>query len=202
MDYSPPGSSVHGILQARILEWVGIFFSTDQVSPAVNPPITLQHLLIFKFHRRCSKKSENYHMTQQFYFRIWKRDSNVHVQRSIIHKTKCDTQTMGYYSALRKKANSDTCYSTDETWGHHANWNSESVSHSFLSHSVNPWMVARQASGSMELSRQEPWSGLPFPPPGNLPGPGIEPRSPALQSSPTLQADSLPSEPPRKPQEY
>ena len=63
-------------------------------------------------------------------------------------------------------------------------------------------MVARQAPLSMELSRQEPWSGLPFPPPGNLPGPGIEPRSPALQSSPTLQADSLSSEPPGKPQEY
>ena len=45
MDCSPPGSSVHGILQARILEWVGIFF-TDQVSPAVNLPKTLQHLNI------------------------------------------------------------------------------------------------------------------------------------------------------------
>ena len=44
------------------------------------------------------------------------------------------------------------------------------------------------------ISRQEYWSGLPFPPPGNLPNPGIEPRSPALQ------ADSLPPEPPGKPQ--
>ena len=44
----------------------------------------------------------------------------------------------------------------------------------------------------MEFSRQEYWSGFPFPSPGNLPDPGIEPRSP------TLQADSLPSEPPGK----
>ena len=46
------------------------------------------------------------------------------------------------------------------------------------------------------FSRQEYWSGLPFPSPGHLPDPGIEPGSPALQ------ADSLPSEPPRKPKQW
>ena len=40
-----------------------------------------------------------------------------------------------------------------------------------------PWTVARQAPLSMEFSRQEYWSGLPFPPPGDLPHPGIEPAS-------------------------
>ena len=45
----------------------------------------------------------------------------------------------------------------------------------------------------MEFSRQEYWSGLPCPPPGELPNPGIKPRSP------TLQTDFLPSEPPGKP---
>ena len=53
-----------------------------------------------------------------------------------------------------------------------------------------PWTIAHQAPPSMGLSRQEYWSGLPFPSPGDLPDPGIEPRSPALQ------ADALPSEPP------
>ena len=57
---------------------------------------------------------------------------------------------------------------------------------------VTPWTVAHQASLSMKFSRQEYWSGLPFPSPGDLPDPGIEPRSPSLQ------ADSLPSEPPGK----
>ena len=57
---------------------------------------------------------------------------------------------------------------------------------------MTPWIVAHQAYLSMEFSRQEYWSGLPFPPPGDLLNPGIEPRSP------TLQVDSLPSEPPRK----
>ena len=57
-----------------------------------------------------------------------------------------------------------------------------------------PWTVAYQAPPSMGFSRQECWSGLPFPSPGDLPDPGIEP------GSPTLQADALSSEPPGKPQ--
>ena len=43
-----------------------------------------------------------------------------------------------------------------------------------------PWTVAYQAPPSMGFSRQAYWSGVPFPPPRDLPGPGIEPRSPAL----------------------
>ena len=46
---------------------------------------------------------------------------------------------------------------------------------------VTPWTVARQAPLSMGFSRQEYWNGLPFPPPGNLPNPGIKPRFPVLQ---------------------
>ena len=57
---------------------------------------------------------------------------------------------------------------------------------------VTPWTVAHQAPPSMGFSRQEYWSGLPFPSPGGLPDPGIEP------GSPTLQADASPSEPPGK----
>ena len=58
----------------------------------------------------------------------------------------------------------------------------------------NPWTLAHQASPSMGFSRQEYWSGLPFPSPRDLPDPGIKPRSPALQ------ADALTSEPPGKPE--
>ena len=57
-----------------------------------------------------------------------------------------------------------------------------------MSDSAIPWTVAYTAPLSMEFSRQEYWSGLPFPSPGDLPDPGIEPGSPALQ------ADALPSE--------
>jgi len=45
---------------------------------------------------------------------------------------------------------------------------------------VNSWTVARQAPLSMGSPRQEYWSGLPFPSPGDLPDPGIEPTLPAL----------------------
>ena len=55
---------------------------------------------------------------------------------------------------------------------------------------ATPWTVAYQAPLSMEFSRQEYWSGLPFPSSRDLPDPGPEPKSPALQ------ADTLPSEPP------
>ena len=55
---------------------------------------------------------------------------------------------------------------------------------------VTPWTVAHQVPLSKEFSRQEYWSGLPCPSPGDLSDPGIKPRSPALG------ADSLTSEPP------
>ena len=63
-----------------------------------------------------------------------------------------------------------------------------------LSHVLfaTPWTVAYQAPPSIGFSRQEYGSGLPFPSPGHLPDPGIEPRSPALE------ADALTSEPPGK----
>ena len=57
---------------------------------------------------------------------------------------------------------------------------------------ATPWTTAHQAPPFMGLSRQEYWSGLPFPSPGDLPDPGIEPGAPALE------ADTLPSEPPGK----
>ena len=73
-------------------------------------------------------------------------------------------------------------------------WLSEQVKS--LSHVrlfATPWTVDYQALQSMGFSRQEYWSGLPFPSPGDLPNSGIEPGSPALQ------ADALLSEPPGKP---
>ena len=66
----------------------------------------------------------------------------------------------------------------------------------YLSHVqffATPWTVAHQDALSMEFSRQECWTGLLFPSPGDFPNPGIVPGSPALQ------ADSLPTEQPRKP---
>ena len=61
---------------------------------------------------------------------------------------------------------------------------------------MTPWTAAHQAPQSMGFSRQEYWSGLPFPSPGDLPDPGIEPGSPALE------ADALTSEPAGKPYSF
>ena len=58
---------------------------------------------------------------------------------------------------------------------------------------ATPWTIACQAPLYMEFSRQEYWGGLPFPSPRDLPNPGIE------HTSPALQADSLPFEPSEKP---
>ena len=69
-------------------------------------------------------------------------------------------------------------------------WKVKSLSHVWLF--VTPWTVAYQAPRSMGFSRQEYWSWLPFPSPGDLPNPGIETGSPALQT------DALLSEPPGK----
>ena len=55
---------------------------------------------------------------------------------------------------------------------------------------ATPWTIAHQTPPSMGFSRQEYWSGLPFPSPGDIPDPGIKSRSPVLQ------ADTLTSEPP------
>ena len=57
---------------------------------------------------------------------------------------------------------------------------------------ATPWTIAYQAPQFMEFSRQEYWSGLPFPSSQDLPDPGIDPGSSALR------ADALPSEPPGK----
>ena len=72
-------------------------------------------------------------------------------------------------------------------------WKSESEVAQSCSTLCDPMDLAYQASPSMGFSRQEYWSGLPFPSPGNLPNPGIEPGSPALQT------EALPCEPPGKP---
>ena len=69
-----------------------------------------------------------------------------------------------------------------------AKWSCSVVSNSL----ATPWTIAYQAPLSMGFSRQEYWNGLPFPSPGDLPNPGIEPKSPSLQ------AEALTSEPPGK----
>ena len=76
----------------------------------------------------------------------------------------------------------------------HIRTESESVCCSVMSNSLHDPMDCNPTGSSVHgISRQEYWSGLPFPSPVDLPNPGIKPRSP------TLKTDSLPAEPPGKP---
>ena len=115
MDYNPPGSSVHEILQARIPEWVAVLFSRGSSRPR--------------------DWTEIYHIAGRF-FTVWApREA---------HKVKSLSRVQPF---------------------------------------VTPWTVAYQVPPSMGFSRQEYWSRLPFPSPGDLPNPGIEPRSPTLREA-------------------
>ena len=64
---------------------------------------------------------------------------------------------------------------------------------------ATPWTVAHQDPLSLGFSRQKYWTGLPCPPPGDPPNPGIEPAPNHAFCAPTLQADCLPAEPLGKP---
>ena len=136
MDCSLLGSSIRGVLQARIVEWVAMPSSRGSSQP-----------------RDWTQVS---HIAGRF-FTIW---------------------------ATREASQPPLFFSMKES--------ESEVAQSCLT-LCDPWTVAHQAPPSMGFSRQEYWSGLPFPSPGDLPDPGIEPRSP------TLQADALTSAPPGKP---
>ena len=127
-DGSPPGSSVPGILQTRILQWLAISFSLQFLIPSA---FQFLQILIFI-------------MLKSFH-------------NNIKPLTQC----------LKVKVKLLSCVQLFAT----------------------QWTVAHQAPPSMEFSRQEYQSGLPFPSQGDLPDPRIE------HWSPTLRADALPSEP-------
>ena len=135
MDCSLSGSSVHGIFQGRILEWVVMLSSRGFTDPGIelssSATLESQAGTLLLSHQGSPK----WGYTSNFYFLTFKK----------------------------------------------------SLSHVRLF--ATPWTVAYQASPSMGFSRQEYWSGLPFPSPGDLLNPGIEPGSPALE------ADALTSEP-------
>ena len=125
MDRSPPGSSAHGILQARVLEWVAISFSTES---------------------------------------SWPKDQThtSHIGRQVLYHWTTKKVHIFHYFTLKEIQRKKV----------------KLLSHVQLF--VTPWAVAYQVSPSMGFSRQEYWSGLPFPSLGDLPDPGIEPGSPTL----------------------
>ena len=159
MNCSPPGSSVHGILLARTLQWVVMPSSTFS-SWSWNRTHGLLHLLHCRQILYCWTIRAAH--SKSSLFESCPKNCEVH---------NLHTSTLWLWQP--------SLFSWKWKW-----------SHSVVSESLwPPWTIVYQASLSMGFSRQEYWSGLPFPSLGDLPDPGIKPRSPALQ------ADALPSEP-------
>ena len=119
-------------------------------------------------------------------FLLWMMISNLHrrLENSVRNPVLC------HLPSLTTLTQPVLCH-----FSHHSQtaWVLTCSSHGWLS--ATPWTVACKAPPSIGLSRQEYWSGLPCPPPGDAPDPGIDPSSPA---SPAFQSDYLSSDPPGK----
>ena len=164
MDYSLPGSSILGIFQARVLEWVAISFSRGSSQPRDQTQVS--HIV----GRLPSSQGQKSGGAQR---------KALEVEQEARGKSKCREVLSMDLASFQ-------------------NWPAPCCAVLCLGARscptlATPQTAAHQASLSMGFSRQEDWSGLPCPPPGDLPNPGIKLRSPALQ------ADSLPAELPGKP---
>ena len=153
MDCSPPDSSVHGILQARILEWVALPSSRDLPDPAIKPrsPTLQADSLPSEPPRQLHTKIQNAFCFKQ----IRSEDENIRGLKKLV--TLCPK---AYFTPLLLFAAVQSL--------------------SPVQFFATLWTVAHQAPLSMGFPRQEYWSRLPFPSPEDLPSPGIEPTSPAL----------------------
>ena len=143
MDCSPPGSSVHGISQARILEWVAISYSRGSSWPRDWTHVSWCSWIgrwIFN------------------HWATWEAPDHMVTLLLIIGANPIlfTIPAKLFFSSVQPLS----C-----VWLF-----------------VTPWTVAHQAPPSMGFPRQEYWNGLPFPSPGDLPDPGIEPRSQTLKA--------------------
>ena len=188
MDCSPPGPSVHGISQARILKWVVISFSRGSSQPRDWTSISfIGRWVLYRW-----ATGEEALLYRCDWLNHWSLK---------IDSTSSPSPLPGKKKFPEPHYHPTCCYAwfiidNPSSWisllcvhvyTYLESWSCSVVSNSLQSH------VAYEAPPSMEFSRQEYWSGLPFSSPGDIPNPGIKPRFPALQ------ADALPSEPPGKP---
>ena len=185
---SPPGSSVHGIVQARILEWL-----------PCPPPGESSQLRDWTYYSKIIKADQENLTSLQWcktihcnlILKIW--DGYSYAFKSEFNSTDISDRVrvtwIGFKSLLILSTKPQTTGETDKSKTKnkaqrkkpirpHREW-VKSLSRVWLF--ATPWTVAHQAPPSMGFSRQEYWSGLPCPSPGDLPNPGIEPGSPTLR---------------------
>ena len=132
IDYSPPGFSVHGTLQARILGWVAMSSSRGSSQPR---------------DRTCDSCISCI-SGRLYHWAIWEAPWGLVSAYKMLAENEKKVKEVKPFSRVQLFA--------------------------------TPWTVAYQVPPSMGFSRQEYWSGLPFPSPGDLPDPGIKPWSPTL----------------------
>ena len=160
MDCSPPGSSVQGILQARILEWVAMPSSRGSSQPRDWTQVSC--------------------IASRF-FDIW-------ATKEVLRRIRDDAKVGGWRprmmvfifsemgSSWDGNKDDDGIYFTGLFWG----WNVKVLVVQSCLTLCDPMDCSPRASSVHGFSRQGYWSGLPFPSPGDLPDSGMEPRSPAL----------------------
>ena len=182
IDGSPVGPPVPGILQARTLEWVAI-----SLSNACMHAKSLQLCLTLCNPIDCSPPGSSVPGILQARTLEWVAisfsNACMHAKSLQSCLTLCDPMDSSPPGSpvpgiLQARI---------------LEWAAISLSDLIAKSRLTLWIMALQASLSKGFSRQEYWSGLPFPSPGNLPNPGIQ------LGSPALQGDALTSEPPGKP---
>ena len=165
MDCSPPGSSVHAISQARILEWVASFLSRGSFDPGIKPtsPVScidrwiLHHCTTWEAPICLPMTSKLLRTKQDVIYYFPSTISCPILFPHFLSQLSCDIPVN--ISPIGKE--SDCVLSH---FSHVRLW-------------ATLWTAACQAPLSMGFSRQEYWSGLPHPPPGDLPDSGIKPVS-------------------------
>ena len=170
MECSPPGFSVRRILQTIILEWIAIPFSRESSQPRDWTQIS--HIAGRFFTSWATREAQDWSGRKQ----------DVHHIRCLLfkwfrfkeNKTKQNTSQLSFYFYKY------IFWPLKEIWLFAIVYTLVVVSLSHIQLFATPWTIAHQAPLSMEFSRQEYWSGLPFPSPRDLPDPGIESGSSAL----------------------
>ena len=190
MDCSLPGSSIHGIFQARILEWVAISFSKQEgkKSEVSQSCLTLLHP------PDCGLPGSSIH--EIFQARTLECVAITFCRQGLKSQTmSCVSLGNIFNWAIVFLLVKWEWYCFKEfLWWLKMNMSSTTCEWSLCHVQLfaTPWTVGCWVPPSMGFSKQEYWNGLPFPSPEDLPNSGIEPGSPALQ------ADSLLAEPPGK----
>ena len=216
MDCSPPGSSVHGILQTGILEWVAIAFSRGSSDPGIEP----RSPALWAFPGSSPSKEStcnagdpdsipesgsspgegnSYPLQYSCLENSMDRGAWWATVHGVIESHATEQLRLSLFTFLHwRKWQPTPVFLPGESQGRGSLvgcrlWGRTESDTTEATKQQQQQGYNLQASLSMEFSRQEYWSGLPFCSPWDLPNLGIKHKSPALQ------ADSLPSESPRKP---